>query len=364
MKYLILFLRWAVGGLFIFSGLIKLNDPVGMAIKLEEYFEVFSADFASFFHIFIPVALPIGLFLCVIEVVLGLALLINYRMKATIWALLGLIVFFTFLTFYSAYFNKVTDCGCFGDAIKLTPWESFTKDVILLAGILILFWKRSDLGNVVSLRKDYILAGTTFVLFMIGYYAIEHLPFIDFRAYKIGDNVARNMEPEEQPIIEYTFRKDGKEITSEQYLLAKDGYEYVSNRIKNPDTSTPKITDYNIWNDEGDFTSYTLEGNKLLIIVKKLDKTNKASYEKITALLNGGLQNIEPIVITSVDAASYEAFAKTVGLAHIPYYYGDATVLKTIVRSDPGLTLWSNGTVLGKWHFNDIPTASEVNGLL
>ena len=138
-KYIDQFSRFFVGGLFIFSGLIKLNDPVGTEIKLEEYFEVFGQDFGSFFLVFKPFALEIGMILIVLEVVLGVAVLIYYHMEITTKVLLGLILFFTFLTFYSAYFDKVTDCGCFGDAIKFTPWESFIKDLVLLVFILHLF---------------------------------------------------------------------------------------------------------------------------------------------------------------------------------------------------------------------------------
>ncbi len=127
-----------VGLLFIFSGLIKINDPVGTAIKLEEYFEVFSSDFSSIFHVFIPYALYLSIFLSALEIILGVALLLRWKLKQILISLLVIIVFFTFLTFYSAYFNKVTDCGCFGDAIKLTPWESFTKDIVLLVMIVIL----------------------------------------------------------------------------------------------------------------------------------------------------------------------------------------------------------------------------------
>ena len=136
------FSRFFVGGLFIFSGLIKLNDPVGTQIKLEEYFEVFSSDFGSFFHYFIPYALEIGMLLIILEIVLGVAVLIYYRMNVTATILLVLIIFFTFLTGYSHFLNKVTDCGCFGDAIKLTPKQSFIKDIILLVFVLHLFWYR------------------------------------------------------------------------------------------------------------------------------------------------------------------------------------------------------------------------------
>src|SRR5688572_23497397 len=124
------------------------------------------------------------MFLIVLEVVLGVAVLINYKMTITTKILLALIVFFTFLTFYSAFFNKVTDCGCFGDAIKLTPWESFTKDIVLMVFILHLFWYRKSYQAVLYTREGHIvIAGSTVICVFLGIYAIRHLPFIDFRAY-------------------------------------------------------------------------------------------------------------------------------------------------------------------------------------
>jgi len=110
-KFLDQFSRFFVGALFIFSGLIKLNDPVGTEIKMEEYFEVFTQDFGSVFHYFIPWSLEIGMIMIVLEVALGVAILLLYRMEITTWVLLLLMIFFTFLTFYSAYFDKVTDCA-------------------------------------------------------------------------------------------------------------------------------------------------------------------------------------------------------------------------------------------------------------
>ena len=144
--------RFIVGALFIFSGLIKLNDPIGTQIKLEEYFEVFAVDFAGFFVYLIPAALTISMLLIVLEVVLGIAVLLNYQMQKTTMVLLLLITFFTFLTFYSAYFDKVTDCGCFGDAIALTPWESFTKDLILVVLIVYLFARRKVQQVIINRR--------------------------------------------------------------------------------------------------------------------------------------------------------------------------------------------------------------------
>src|SRR5882672_10190987 len=181
-KFFDQFSRYFVGALFIFSGLIKLNDPIGTQIKMEEYFEVFADDFGSFFHYFIPWALEIGMVMIVLELALGAAILIYYKMRQTTWILLGLMVFFTFLTFYSAYFNKVTDCGCFGDAIKLTPWESFWKDVILMVFVSHLVWHRKRYTPVLRTREGHaVVLATVMLSLFLGIYAIRHLPFIDFR---------------------------------------------------------------------------------------------------------------------------------------------------------------------------------------
>src|SRR5688572_22333021 len=254
MKFVDQFSRFLVGGLFIFSGLIKLNDPIGTEIKLEEYFEVFAQDFGSFFLVFKPYALEIGMFLIVLEVVLGVAVLINYRMETTTKILLALIVFFTFLTFYSAYFDKVTDCGCFGDAIKLTPWESFIKDVILVVFILHLFWHRKRYQPALSTNVGHaIIVATTVVSIALGIYAILHLPFIDFRAYRIGNNIPQQMIPAEQPVFEYTFQtKDGNKMKSDKYLADTTMYKYVGVEQTNEEKTKAKITDYAVSSPEGE----------------------------------------------------------------------------------------------------------------
>lgn len=173
------FSRFFVGGLFIFSGLIKLNDPIGTQIKMQEYFEVFADDFGSFFHHFVPWALEIGMVMIVLEVALGVAILIFWRMKWTGWVLLLLMIFFTFLTFYSAYFNKVTDCGCFGDAIKLTPWESFTKDIILMVFVAHLFWYKHNYKPALRTREgDAVIIAVTVLSLYLGIHAVNHLPLL------------------------------------------------------------------------------------------------------------------------------------------------------------------------------------------
>lgn len=365
MRILDKIVAFIVGILFIFSGLVKLDDPMGTQIKMGEYFEVFSSDFAHFFEWFIPAALPISLFLIILEVILGIALLLHYRMKITAWVLGVLIAFFTFLTFYSAYFNKVTDCGCFGDAVPLTPWQSFSKDVILVVLIGYLFWRRDTFRSYLPQKQaSYILIAATFLSVYIGIYALRHLPPIDFRPYAIGENIAANMIPEEQPIFEYTFEKDGQEIKSQTYLSEKDGYTYKSHRVINEDKTTPKITDYNIWNEEdGDFTQQSLEGTKLFFVSYNVMEASTDEMPQIVSLVNALDGLVETIALTSSSSTDFELFRHTYQLP-VPYYYGDATVLKAMIRANPGLMLVKDGTVLGKWHYNDVPTPEEVKLLL
>ncbi len=349
--------RYAVGGLFIFSGLIKVNDLVGTAIKLEEYFEVFAYDIAPFFEWFVPIALFLSVLLSVLEVVLGVALIIGYRIKITAWVLLAMIVFFTFLTFYSAYFNKVTDCGCFGDAIKLTSWQSFYKDIVLLVLIVIIFIKKETFKPFFSpLFREIKVAGVAIAMIGVSIYTINHLPFIDFRAYKTGNHIPSLMKATEPLRTEYTVEKDGKQYQFEDYPT-EPGYTFLSARPLNP-WAEPKITDLSVWNDDGDFTDELLTGSKLVIIIYDAEK---ASLKKIDRLRNLTYQNpnYESWILTSSGYEIFEQFRHKHQLA-VPYFYADATVLKTIVRSNPGIWLIKDGTVLGKWHYNDTPLSDEV----
>lgn len=359
--------RFFVGGLFIFSGLIKLNDPIGTRIKMEEYFEVFADDFGSFFSMFVPASLEIGMVLIVLEIVLGVAVLLYYRMEVTTVLLLALMVFFTFLTFYSAYFNKVTDCGCFGDAIKLTPWESFIKDVILMVPVLHLFWHRKTYTSVLQERHGrLVVAAATVICLFLGIYAIRHLPFIDFRAYRIGNHIPTEMQPQEQPVFEYVFaRKDnGQEVRSQKYLTDTTQYRYVSVVQLNEDKTRPKITDYAVTSVDGqDVTGMTFEGPKLLFIISDVTKASVSNMDKIAALARALDGKVQTMVLTSSGPNLFEAFRHEYQLA-VPYYFADATVLKTIIRSDPGITLWIDGTVKAKWHHNDTPDAREVLDLV
>ena len=352
------FSRFAVGGLFLFSGLIKVNDPVGTKIKLEEYFAVFSADIAPFFEWFIPTVLFLSVLLSVLEVVLGTALIIGYRMKITSWVLLIIIIFFTFLTFYSAYFNKVTDCGCFGDAIKLTPWQSFYKDLILLLLILVIFNQREKYRSFLNpLIQEVKIGSVTLIMLFLALYAIAHLPFIDFRAYKIGSNIPKLMEYSEPLRYAYIMEKDGQTFEFEKYPTGQ-GYTYVEAKLLNPEAE-PKISDFTVFSDSGEeFTEEVLHGKKVLLIFHDINKASSCNMEQIKNLTISQA-GYKTVILTSSSLDSFEPYRRKHQLS-APVYNVDATVLKTMVRSNPGIILFNDGVVEGKWHFNDVPSLYEI----
>jgi uncharacterized membrane protein YphA (DoxX/SURF4 family) len=355
-------IRLFVGLVFVFSGLVKVNDPIGTAIKLKEYFDVFSSDFASFFQYLIPASLVLSVLFVVLEVVLGIALLIKYRMRITIWALLLLIVFFSFLTFYSAYFNKVTDCGCFGDAIPLTPWQSFGKDLILLVLLLYLLVRRNKFSPVFSLRtNDIIMAGVTVVCGFLAVYAIEHLPYIDFRHYSVGTNIMEAMSPSEPLRYKYIMEKDGTREEFERYP-SDTTYEFVEMVLLNPEAQ-PKITDYSIWNEDGDLTQESFNGTKLLLVFYDVSKARTRHLQEMINLATSLQNDIDVWVVTSNDEFTYESFRHEHQIP-LPYYYIDGTVAEALIRANPGLVLLRDGVVMGKWHSNDIPETSEIRQLM
>jgi uncharacterized membrane protein YphA (DoxX/SURF4 family) len=351
-------IRLIVGGLFIFSGLIKVNDPVGTSIKLEEYFDVFSNDIAGFFSVFEPYALQLSVFLVVIEVVLGVMLILGVKSKLTVWALALMILFFTFLTFYSAYFNKVTDCGCFGDAIKLTPWESFYKDLLLLVFIAILFFFKDDLPSSSPKWATVATALVAISSLTLAILAIRNLPFIDFRAYKVGINIPTSMQPSSALQYTYVMRKDGQLLEFDSYPT-DESLEFVEMNLNNPE-SLPKISDFAVWNEKGDYTEDLFMGNKALILINTIGKMSTVHLENIDLLIEG-LKNtpIQPILVAAASMDEVNELSESRGW-DILSLQADATVVKTIIRSNPGILLLKDGTVIAKFHHNNTPNVDEV----
>lgn len=372
MKYLVLLLRWVVGLLFIFSGLVKTIDPIGFSIKLEEYFSpaVFDIPLLEAY------ALPLATFFVIFEIILGFTLILGIFRKFTLWSLLGLIVFFTFLTFYSAYFNKVTDCGCFGDALPLTPWESFTKDVVLLVLILIIWIGRKYIRPILAkpLGKYVTLAAFLIAAF-IAYRGIYHLPIKDFRAYSVGKNITESMKSAEElglepPQIQLIYFLKNKlnnqtvKLTEDEYLADKDywatgtPWEIVETEDKVvKEGYEPPIVDFMIdCREEGEKTEEYLQKEKLLIVVTSIPE--KAS-KKGTAEINQLVDQLKGSDIEMLSLSPYE-----INTNGIPNCSMDPVTLKTITRANPGIVLLKKGTVMGKFNWNDIPDAAGVQKIM
>ncbi len=359
MNYVVGISRIIVGLLFIISGLIKLNDPVGFSFKLEEYFSPAVLDLPFF----MPYALAISLFVVILEVLLGITLLLGYKRNMTVWSLLLMILFFTFLTFYSAYFNKVTDCGCFGDAIKLTPWESFAKDVVLLFLILILFYGRNYIGEIFNQSKTRFIVIAGFLLCcFFAYYVLNHLPAIDFRPYKIGANIPEGMvvpEDAPKPIYEYAWKFS---VGGEERIVVTHGeYPSVDGEFIGVETEEiqkgyePPIHDFTLELRGTDYTSELMSVENLIMIVAyDLRKTEHSAYPELKELAEEAASLGYRVIATSASNDEWTAvFDKKYNLG-IPFYFTDETTLKTIVRSNPGVLVLKKGTILEKVHYNDL----------
>lgn len=367
--------RIVVGALFIFSGLIKLNDPLGFSYKLEEYFEVFHINFLSSTAVFLSI------FLCALEVILGVFLLLGISTKKVVRGLMLLIIFFTFLTFYSAAFDVVKSCGCFGDAIPLTPWQSFTKDLILLALIIYIYINRKKIQPVTynKSKKTAISSITIGLTLLFGYYTYHFLPIIDFLPYKVGANLPESIKipegaPQDEYEITYTLKNkktgEDKNISDKEYLTTKiyenPDWEFISSSdpklIKQG--YQPKIKDLNIFDSQG--VSYTKElienpYYNLVAIAWKLDKAHKKSLGDINALAINAVENynIRTVLLTSNSAQDADQYAKDLKLV-LEFFYADAVPLKSMVRSNPGLILLKDGVVIEKWPSTALPSYDEL----
>ncbi|MFB9109872.1 BT_3928 family protein [Flavobacterium gyeonganense] len=354
------FSRIFVGVLFIISGLIKLNDPVGFSYKLTEYFSepVFNMPFLA------PFTLGLAIFLVILEVVLGVMLLVGYKTKTTIWSLLVLIVFFTFLTFYSAYFDVVKDCGCFGDALHLTPWESFTKDVVLLFFILILFFNQKLIKPFFSTPQTNFAVYLSVVLCaFMAVWVLNHNPIKDFRPYKVGTNIEKGMEiPEGAPksVVEmiFIYKVNGvdKEFTEKDLMNIPEGATFVDRKDKViTEGYVPPIHDFTMTKDGSDYKEELLKEPKLLMFVTYDLALSSPDGMKQLEMLNTQAK-AKGYKVIGMTASNDEMIAKTkkqYGL-NIDFYFCDATALKTIERANPSIVVVQNGIIVQKVHYNDI----------
>jgi uncharacterized membrane protein YphA (DoxX/SURF4 family) len=400
--------RYAVGILFIFSGIVKANDPIGFSYKLEEYFIEFPEfgplhALAPMFEFLHDWALPQAIFIVILEVILGVAILVRWRTKLTTILLLGLILFFTILTFASAYFGIVKTCGCFGDVIlsvliiilfirrkKISLRETNVHDYVLTGvGLFVLGKLCYSLGwwfpfnftlvtfaifYVVRLF-DHIRAGfytttlATLGMIWFSFYCYSYLPMKDFRAYAVGKSISEGMieVPDE---LKYIYKLKNKETGVEEEFDAfpenyQETYEYLDFRTEVIKKGIePKVLDFEIRDEFGsDLTEEILQdsGFTFLMVSYNLETATTQVLPRFNELAADVQKAGHRFVCLNASYPETVEVFRQEQFANYPFLYVDQTVLKTIIRSNPGLLLIQNGAVLDKWHHNDSPAFDDLD---
>ncbi|MBN2480633.1 MAG: DoxX family protein [Bacteroidales bacterium] len=358
--------RILTGLVFVFSGFVKAIDPFGSAIKLEEYFEAFHIGFLDFS------ALPLAIVMSAVELMIGINLLALVRMKLTGWFLIAFMSFFTVLTLILALTNPVSDCGCFGDAIVMTNWQTFWKNIVIMIPAVIVFFRRNHFVPILPPVPEWIMTGFSMLAAIaLSIHCIIHLPLLDFRPYKVGANIPENMIiPEGAPLDEYEtiliYEKDGirEEFTAMNYPWEDTTWKWVETRQKLIKKGyEPPIHDFSITSAEGfDITEDVLAdpGYTFLLVAPELEKANKRNMQEANHLAERSAElGIRFICLTAALEAQVRSFSNELNLAY-GFHSTDETTLKTIVRANPGLLLLRQGTIIGKWNFRDAPGHDEL----
>lgn len=364
--------RILLGLTFIFSGFVKGIDPWGSAYKFTDYFTAFQMPWLT------SLAFTLGILLAAAEFFLGVAFIFNLFIRFTSWLMLAFMLFFTGLTFVLALTNPVTDCGCFGDALVITNWQTFYKNIVLLALAIFVFMQRKNFRSKSGPLLSIAFSGMTMVVyFYLVAYSYNHLPIIDFSPYKVGVNIPKAMSiPDGAPKAIYENHFIYKNLkTGEDKKFTEANYPWKDTLnwkfVKAEDAVliqkgyTPPIHDFRIETAEGeDIKDFFLYDEKytFIVIASNLQKTDKEGMKKAANLaVAAKAKGYNFIALTSTSPDSFEAFKNETG-ANFDFFNTDEIVLKTIVRSNPGLIVLKKGTILRKYHFNDIPKPEELEG--
>lgn len=360
MKTLLSVSRYLTGILFIFSGLIKGNDPMGLSYKMQEFFEVWNLHGLNQF------SLPLSIAVIAFEIIAGVAVIIGWRFRAFSWLLLLLIIFFTFLTGYALFSGKIRECGCFGNCIKLTAQDSFIKDIILLLMIVFLFINRKLINYRLSSNIAVISLFTATILsFGLQWYVLHHLPFFDCLPYKVGNNIIEERKIPagaipDSTVINFVYKNQGKEIEFDADHFPADFsdslYEFVKryDKLVRKGNAEPAIKDFVLIDAENnDSTESILTApGKLLILfsqdwkdewknriedIARVAKENNTRFILSTAAAERARPQVEVLVMKS-----------------------DLVAIKTAARVDPTLYLLEGATIKGKWAFKDIESAFKT----
>lgn len=357
------FLKLFVGGIYIFAGVVKLVDPVGAGIKFHDYLAAFGMSFLQ------PIALLLGVLAALAEFTLGLSLILGIFKKQIIHTVLGVTVFFTLLTFVLALTNPVTDCGCFGDAIKLTNWQTFYKNLVLLSAVVVIFIFRHKMRQLKGgIRPWLLLIFIVLVGAYIPHYSYHHLPIVDFRPFAVGNHIPSLMKvpvgaPEDEYKTVFYYQKNGetKEFDESNYPWQDSTWVFVEMKSELVKKGfEPPIHNFIIESlSEGDITTQILTSDdyQYLLIAQQLEEIPPKAIDKIKILTDDLLQNGQNLtVVTSSSQQDINSFKSNNNL-NSAFANADLTLLKTIIRSKAGLLIVKQGTVIGKYNYNDFPNA-------
>ncbi len=370
-KNTLLVIRWIVGLLFIFSGLIKANDPLGLSYKMQEFFEAWN------WHSLNDYTLILSLVMNVFEVLAGIAIIIGWRAKLFTWLLLLLIIFFAFLTGYALFSGKIKTCGCFGDCLPITPAQSFTKDLILFVLILILFINKKQIISSVrsSVAVTFLILCIVLVSFLQGY-VMRHLPLLDCLPYKKGNNILKEMLPPpnavpDSVVMVFKYRKNGKlfEYTTDNLPTDLDSsYEFIdrSDKVVRKGNATPPISDFALFTlNENDTTSAILNSTKYSVMLFAKDfenfpAWNNADFRKLQSQLQ---QKQIPLFIITADKQNGETLFGN--KKDITVLLCDGTVIKTAARVNPTYFVMKGADIINKFSYldlnNNISSIDNIN---
>lgn len=348
--------RSILGLIFIFSGFVKGVDPVGTQYRIEDYFIAFGTQWAN------PVALILSIVMNAWEFVLGVLLVLNIRIKLTSWLVLITMVFFSSVTINDALNNPVPDCGCFGDVLLISNWQTFYKNLVINALLLIVFLNRNYSTSWFLPKTEYVLSFVIifgFVWFEI--HNVRHLPMLDFRSWKVGNSMKHEISLPEQYYLTYQNKATGeqREYLSPDYPYNDSAWvanwEFVSQRVVDPN---PPLHDLFIIDDDGNnYTSSLIENPEYqyLIIAEDLDKSCLNKINEIRGFINScNEQGISIALITSSLPETSKKFLEEYNLK-TDFYLADDIALKSMIRANPGLVLLKDAKVINKWHYNDWP---------
>jgi uncharacterized membrane protein YphA (DoxX/SURF4 family) len=354
--------RILVGLVFIFSGFVKGIDPLGTVYQMDDYFMAFNMPFFKQFSLYLTI------FMCALEFLLGISLLFNLWLKKMVWILLPMMIYFTVLTYFDAVYNLVPDCGCFGEALKITNMQTFIKNLVLLALVIPIFIWRKKYKSALSARNDFLvllLVGLSFIAMEI--YCYTHLPIIDFMDWKVGNKI--NETSSEHVIFYVTYKNkrtgEEKEYISPNYPWNDSTWlsEWIfkSQRVVDPNSDRSivlKVEDEN----GNDYTSsiMTNPDYQFILVAYDLSKTDIDGIRRILPLYKRAVMDgYSFMCLTNTMPAEIRRFRLSNGTA-FDFYNADDVVLKVMVRSNPGLILLKDGVVIDKWPYRCFPTYDEV----